>query len=251
MIRMKNWVLVMVLLLSGANFGFSQVELSTEETKKEKKKEKKEKKERVKDNTTSVFGTANWSFTTRKLESNDGLFGDSLGKRADEKGLGTWSFELGFRNKLHKYLSFEGGISYMKNGESYSMEESDTAYAYETRYSYVGMPIKLYFTYGDKVKLLAGGGVVPQMLVGYKQDREWKTTLGSSGSETVKTKIDYSSFVISAVVNVGIQVNLGGNWSALFVPEYKIQLTSSMIKTADYKHYGRSLGFNFGVIVDL
>ncbi|MDX2361117.1 MAG: hypothetical protein QNK23_09940 [Crocinitomicaceae bacterium] len=247
--NIKSWLLIGVLMLIAVNSSYAQVEISAESTKKEKKK--KDRGERTKDNGTSVFGTVNWSYTTRKLVENDGLFGKPLGERAYETNLNTWSFELGLRNKLNQYLSWEGGISYMKNGESYSYEGADSTYSYETRYSYVGMPLKLLFTYGEKIKLIVGAGVVPQMFVGYKQDREWTTTLGSSSDEEFKTKTGYSSFVISAVMNVGIQVNLGGRWSALFMPEYKIQLTSSDDKSSAYKHFGRSLGFNVGLVLDL
>lgn len=229
----------------------SQIELSKETTKEKKEKDKKEKKEVGKDNSTSVFLTSNWSYTTRKLIENDGLFGKPLNEREFESGSNAWSFELGLRNKIHKNVSWEGGISYMQNAESYSFESGDSSYSYRTRYAYIAMPVKLYYTYGESFKLLAGGGIVPQMFMGYKQVVSYKQSNGDEVSETVKLKSGYNPFVVSAVLNIGTQINLGGNWSFLFVPEYKIQLTSSYAKNAAYKHYGRSLGFNFGFILDL
>jgi hypothetical protein len=235
--------------MTGAAFG--QVELSKETTKEKKAKEKKEKTEKKKDNATSVFLTANWSSTNRKLIENDGLFGKPLGEREFEKSSNAWSFELGFRNKIHKNISWEGGISLMQNAESYLFEGADSTYSYKTKYMYIAMPVKLYYTYGESFKLLAGGGIVPQMFLGYKQDIEYTNSLDETTTEEVKLKSGYSPFVISAVVNIGTQIKLGGNWSFLFVPEYKIQLTTSNEKNSAYKHYGRSLGFNFGLILDL
>ena len=126
--------------MTGAAFG--QVELSKETTKEKKAKEKKEKTEKKKDNATSVFLTANWSSTNRKLIENDGLFGKPLGEREFEKSSNAWSFELGFRNKIHKNISWEGGISLMQNAESYLFEGADSTYSYKTKYMNIIQTLK-------------------------------------------------------------------------------------------------------------
>ena len=53
---------------------------------------------------TSLYFNTNWSYTPRKLEVNEGLFGDSLGERANETAGNRWSFGLGFRNQIHKNI---------------------------------------------------------------------------------------------------------------------------------------------------
>ena len=246
-------VFSMVLMFVFTNFAFAQVEISKETTKEKKAKEKKKKAEREKDNSTSVFAIANWSYTSRKLIENDGLYGKPLGEREFEKSSNAWSYELGIRNKIHPNISWEGGIAFTQNAEKYSFEEVDTSYNYRTKYMYIAMPLKLYYTYGESFKLIAGGGIVPQMFVGYRQNVEYTTAENETITEELKTKVGYApnSFVLSAVVNLGAQVNLGGHWSLLIIPEYKVQLTSSYSKQDRYKHYGRSLGVNFGLIVDL
>ena len=229
---------------------FAQVELSKETTKKEKKKKVKSGPSE-KDGATSIFLTTNWSFTNSRLETNDGLVGDSLGSRANETGLNTWSFGIGFRNRLHKNFVLEGGVSFMRNGESYSFVEADTSYSYQTQYTYIAMPIRGMYSYGDKIEFLVGGGIVPQLFVGYKQDRQWTTSNNTDGSETFKTQNGFNTFLISAVINAGVQFKMSDSWSFLFLPEYKIQLNTSFVKLSPYKHFSRSLGFNFGLVVQL
>ncbi len=241
-----------ILIFSCLIFSFglnSQIELSKETTEKEKKK--KEQKEVKELSSTGAFLLTNWSSTSRKLTINEGLFADSLGSRAHEKSINLWSFGIGLRSQFHEYLAWEGGISYTQNGEQYRFEEADTMYSYQTRYSYIAMPIKLYFTYGDKFKLLAGAGIVPQMFVGYQQDVQWRDNEGMEDASKSKLKIGYNSFVISAVFNIGAQYQITRRIGVFVTPEYKMQLTSSYLKTDSYKHFGRSLGGNLGVIVNL
>jgi len=245
-------ILICSVYLLTAISGFTQVELSKETTKKEKQKKvtKSEKSEKEL-SSTGAFVLSNWSFTNRKLIENEGLFGDSLGYRANETGLNTWSFGIGLRSQFHSNFAWEGGISYMKNGEQYLYEEVDTMYSYRTKYTYFAMPIKLYFTYGEKLKFLAGVGVVPQMFAGYQQEVTWRDSEGKEESSSSKLKIGYNSFVISTVFNIGLQYDFTRRIGVFLMPEYRIQLTSSYLKTSSYKHYGRSLGGNIGLIINL
>lgn len=197
--------------------------------------------------TTSFFVIANWSNTFRKLEENDGLFGDSLGVRSDETSYNRWSFGIGFQSMLNNHLMFEAGMSYMRNGEQYSFSETDTSYIYKSQYSYIAMPIKLYYTFGDRFKVIVGGGVVPQMFMGYKQDLTWESKDQTKGSEITETNQGFNTFVLSTVVNLGIKYDYSPKMSLLFVPEYKAQLNSSFEKNNSFKHFGRSVGFNVGL----
>jgi hypothetical protein len=196
---------------------------------------------------TDVFVSANWSSTNRNLVENDGLFGEPLGLRADEVKLNVWSFGLGIRNRVHRYFTWEGGMSFIRNGESYSFEGSDSTFSYNTTYSYISMPFKGYFTYGKNIRVFAGGGVIPQMFLQYKQEQEWENSVNAKGDETIKTKSGYNSFVISLAANIGVQVSMGKNVSLFVMPEYRYQLTSTYEKTDEYKHFGRAFGLNMGL----
>ncbi len=201
--------------------------------------------------TTSFFAISNWSNTFRRLEENDGLFGDSIGARGDETAYNRWSFGIGIRSMLSKNFMFEGGMAYMRNGEQYSFSGADTSYTYTSQYSYISMPIKLYYTFGDKFKVLIGLGLVPQLFQGYKQNISWESTDNIEGSEEVKTKQGFNTFVISTVANLGVEYEYSPKMSVLLIPEYKIQLNSSLDKTDSYKHFGRSIGFNIGLTYKL
>lgn len=229
----------------------AQVELSKETSKEEKKK--KEKKEYVSDGTTEVFLLLNGSFTTRKLVPNEGFFGDSLGERANETGLGTLSYGIGIRNEISEHFKWEGGISFLQNGEKYSFnsEVNDSSYAYDYTYRYIGMPIKLYYTYGNSIQLMAGVGVLPQMFIHQRQRVQYTTAENDSFEEELKTKIGFNSFVMSTVFNLGASFKLGESWSITVLPEYRLQLSSSLAKNAPYKHYGRALGLNLGITLHL
>lgn len=251
-LRIVFCFLVFVMTSSFVN---AQVELSKETTVKAEKEQKvkKEKERRDKDSlsATSLYFNTNWSYTPRKLVENEGLFGKPLGERENETPGNKWSFGLGFRNQLHKNIALEGGIAFMRNAEKYSFEGVDTAYSYKTEYSYIAMPIKVYYTYGKSIKLLAGIGITPQMFVRYKQDREWKTSEGKEESETFKTTTGFNSFTISGTVSAGVQFELGKRVAVQLIPEYRIQFTSSNNDKNAYKHYARALGINAGLVIKL
>ncbi len=203
------------------------------------------------DDATEVYFVSNWSRTSSILTESKGLSAKPLGEREFETSLDTWSFGVGYRTRVNKYLSVQGGISYLRNGESYTYETIDSLFTYNTTYAYIAMPVKVLFTYGNEIKLLAGGGVNPQLFSGYRQDQEWKTKTNATGDETIKRKNGYSSFVLSASLNIGVQLKFSEKWALLFMPEYRIQLTDSYLENDAYDHFGRALGFDLGLTMYL
>ena len=254
---MKETKLVLLVALVVSHFSlFAQVELGgepEEKPKKEKVKEEKvkEEKEVVKDGNTEVFLVTNWSRTSRVLEINEGPFGDSLGLRAFEDPSSNWSFGIGFRSALNRHFSLQAGVSFIRNSESYIFEETDTLFKYNTTYSYIAMPIKGLYTLGNELKLLIGGGITPQLFTSYIQEQEWRDKVDATGDETIKQKNGYSTFVLSAAINVGVQYQFSENFSILFMPEYRIQLTDSYVVTDSYNHFARALGFDLGLTFKL
>jgi hypothetical protein len=113
------------------------------------------------------------------------------------------------------------------------------------------MPVKVFFTYGEDIKLLAGGGLNPQLFSGYRQDTEVTTANNTTTKETVKLKNGFSTFVLSASLNLGVQVRFSDTWSLLVMPEYRIQLTDSFVVTDPYEHFSRALGFDVGLTMTL
>ena len=237
-------------------FSFSQIvigekveEVKTTDVKEEKKV--REKKVIETDGINSVYFVTNWSSTNRTLIPNGDLFGKELGKRADETSLNTWSLGIGLRNRFGQHYFWDGGISYYRNGESYLFTDIDTMFAYQNFYSYIAMPLRVNAFIGNKYKLSAGGGLVPQMFSSFRQEQQWETTTQSKGSETVKTKSGYSSFVLSGIVNIGLTMDFDNGWTLLVSPEFRWQFTSSYTKIAPYVHKGQAYGITFGLIRNL
>ena len=200
--------------------------------------------------TAEFFVLANRSKSHRKLienPANGGVFAEPLDERENEESLNVWSLGVGIRDRILPHLTWEGGITYFQNGESYLFESSDTLHSYESTYKYIGMPIKAYYTYGNDVRLYVGGGIVPQLFTRYEQDRRWENAANTKTQETYTTQNGYRSFVLSAVANIGVQLNMGRNVSILVVPEYRLQLISSNVDTSPYAHFGRSMGVNMGL----
>lgn len=254
---MKETKLLLLVALVVSHFSiFAQVELGGEPEEKPKKEKVKDEevkveKEVVKDGNTEVFLLTNWSRTSRVLEINEGPFGDTLGQRAFETGANNWSFGIGFRSAINQHFSLQAGVSFIRNGESYTFEEPDTLFTYTTTYSYISMPIKGLYTLGNEVKLLVGGGITPQLFTSYLQEQEWRDKVDATGDETIKQKNGYSTFALSAAINVGVQYQFSKNFSLLFMPEYRIQLTDSYVVTDSYNHFARALGFDLGLTFKL
>jgi opacity protein-like surface antigen len=245
---------VVVCLLLNVSSVQSQIEITKETTKTEDKERKAEKEKKEKSTSTSgatsIYFNTNWSYTTRRLIENDGLFAEPLGERANETPSNNWSFGLGFRASLHKNVLLEAGLALVQNGERYSFEDVDTMFSYRTTYSYISIPVKLLYTYGDGVKLLAGVGITPQMFMRYKQEQDWTTSNGTNESEIVKATSGFNNFALSATLSLGVQFKIADRWGLQVVPEYRMQLNSSYSKNDGYKHYATAFGGNIGLVFD-
>ena len=250
--KMKKVFWVFCLLI-GANTAFGQIEISYDEDTDADTIQLEEAvmiPSRVYGGT-EVIAYANWSRTNRVLTVNEGLFADTLGERSNELGLDIWSFGVGFRSQITNHLTWQGGIALTRNGETYDFQGTDTAFSYQTRYTYVTMPIKLFYTYGNRYKVYAGGGVIPQMFYAYRQDQQWTTTKNATDEETIKARNGYNSFVMSFAFNVGFQMYTKKNMSIFVEPEYRYQFINSYEKTDGLRHYGRAFGVNLGLTYTL
>jgi hypothetical protein len=189
----------------------------------------------------------------RKLTSNEAPFGAPLGIRSDETTLKTWSFQGGVRNRVNKYLSYDVGLALDRFGESYSYEDSETdsTLDYTSRYSYVALPVKFLATFGKDFRFFAGGGVEPQLLAGYSQERDWTTELNSNENETVKRTEGISQFGFGVLATCGFQWRLGRSTSVYCMPTWMWNLTNTYDDQADYEHKARSFNLKFGLAFHL
>lgn len=243
---MKHILVVASLLIFSSIY--AQIEIDSKDEIKQKEKAPK-----VADTilSTEVFVYSNWSRTNRSLTENEGLFGDTLGERANETGLDIWSFGIGLRSQFHKYLAWEGGISMIRNGEQYSFSDTDTSYQYENRYTYIGMPLKVSFMYGNTFQLIASAGIIPQMFVRYSESIGYVDSENNSDQFTNTFSSGYNTFVLSTVFNIGGQVSLGDKLKIFAIPEYRLQLNSSYREIDPYIHKARAFGVNLGLTYKL
>lgn len=239
----------------------AQVVVGGEEKSNDQPKEKdetlvelKNKKEREVSGTSAVYFFLSRAYNNRILESNGSLFGDSLGERADETGLKTVCFGLGIRNQIKNNFYFGGGLSLYNNGESYTYEEEDTLFNYQSRYAYVGMPLFLEYNVGKTLQFIGTVGLVPSMFIRYKQDQNWRNPQNVEGDTLIKYRNgnqDFNTFVMSGFVSAGVALQLSPYTSFYVKPEYRFQFNSSYSKINPYIHKARAFSVNFGFIYQL
>jgi len=203
------------------------------------------------DGSTEVFFSSAWSNSYRKLIPNEDFLPKELGIRADEAPLKIWSYGVGFRSYVHKHIVFEGGLSLLRNGESYSFKGEDSTFTSKSIYTYVSVPIRLQYVIGDQIRFFAGGSFFPEIINRYKETSEWTNSKNETKSIVSKDKQALNSMVFSAGLNAGVQAKLGKYMSVFVMPEYRWQLTSSYTKLNYYKHFARVFSVNFGLIYQL
>ncbi|MES2799340.1 MAG: hypothetical protein V4638_04935 [Bacteroidota bacterium] len=229
-------------------YSSGQIDLNDVADKQKKEKVKKEASLK----STAIYLGANWSYCFRSLEVNEGLFGEPLGDRENEKYLSTFSYSIGLQNQINNFLFWDGGISLAVNGEQLTTTMNDTTTNRKTQYRYLMMPLRINAFYENKVRISGGLGVAPQLFLNSKEFVEItnNTTENSSTSES-KNKNGFNAFAVSAIFNAGLSVPLSKSFSFWLSPEVRIQLNSSYAKTQPYIHKGRAFGLNFGFLMKL
>jgi hypothetical protein len=256
--EIRKYIIVLFALLTSPIL-FSQILSGDEPKKEEKPKKEVEEKINVKptremDNQSSVYLNTNWSNTSRKLVTNEGLFAQEIGDRANETNANFWSFGLGIRTDLNKNFRFSIGLGYLRNGEKYSFVGEDSTFNYTSTYRYISMPLVLDFVFGKKLKFNFGAGIVPQMMMSYTQDQTWTNSVDAKGEFKDKRKgtdQGFNQMLVSAVVNAGVQYKYGQFWSIYFMPEARFQLPNTYSKNEPYDQKAIAIGFNLGLSYQL
>jgi len=254
---MRHILISFVFINILTSFSFGQILVGgNQPTAKEKKAKVTTQKNKISDSTifnTKVFLGAGVGSTFRSLKPNSNeLFADSLGARANETARTGWNFNLGFTTDLNKYLMMEGGVSYFFNGEKYNFQDTDTSHTYDSKYSWIGVPLKLHFKYDiKKFRISLGAGVIPQMQLKFRQESTTVDRLNMSTENSLKTTHGMNSFSISAIGTLGFHYNITRRFGAYLNVDYRRQLTSSYQKTNPYNHqgtaFGGTIGFTFGI----
>jgi opacity protein-like surface antigen len=185
----------------------------------------------------------------RTLLSNDNFLPTPLGERANEIPLSTWSHQIGICVGLSRFVYFDGGVSWMQNGEAYTFEslDSDSSFNYQTRYRYLALPLQLKMAFGDQFKFYGGIGIVPGLYQDYKQDLEWTNPLGAKYDDVVKINNNMNSFQFSGLGSVGIEAQLDNNYTIRFGALYRRQFNNSYNPYDAYVHKSFGWGLNLGL----
>lgn len=248
---MKQILILLFFINILTSFGFGQIQIGGDQPKD--KKEKKEKTKAITNDSVvydlKVFLGTTYSSTFRTLEPNhkNELFSDSLGIRADEVNRTAWSFHLGFTSDISSHFMWEAGISFLQNGERYSFSDVDTSHVYDSKYSWLGVPLKIYFKHDfNKFRLQIGVGVIPQMQMKFNRTDTYKDVEGTESTIKTKTINGMNTFGVSAVGNIGFHYAVTNRFGFYAQFEYRHQLTSSYLKTYPYIHRGTAIGANVG-----
>jgi len=185
----------------------------------------------------------------RSLLSNDNFLPTPLGERANEIPLSTWSHQIGICVGLSRFVYFDGGVSWMQNGEAYTFEslDSDSSFNYQTRYRYLALPLQLKMAFGDQFKFYGGIGIVPGLYQDYKQDLQWTNPLGAKYDDVVKINNNMNSFQFSGLGSVGIEAQLDNNYTIRFGALYRRQFNNSYNPYDAYVHKSFGWGLNLGL----
>lgn len=203
---------------------------------------------------TQVYYELNITRSYRDLNPNAAYLFLPLYDRAKEVPTTLCSYGLGLITGLNPWLRFEGGLTFLQNGEAYSFvsAENDSTYAYKSRFRYIGMPLSLNLQYGKKFRVFGGAGINPLLFVKFKQTQEWNTETGSSyDAKLIEKNNGYQSFILQTFGQIGIQYSNPEGLGIMGKIIYRHQLTNSYATISDYTHKAFGWGFSLAVTKDL
>ena len=198
----------------------------------------------------TAFIGAGYSIGSHKIEPNGDLFGRPLGIREDEKMVNRWTYQIGIRNRVHRFLSVEAGLSIDRYGESYEFksETTDSTYSYDRKYNMLALPIQVYFTYGTQVQFLAGAGIQPYIPLSLKTQTTITDSLGRDVSpEDLKTIEGMNSAGINLLFSAGVQYRFSKYASVYLIPSYSLGLTNIYGKQEPHKEWLNALNIRVGM----
>nr|WP_294861130.1 hypothetical protein [uncultured Fluviicola sp.] len=198
----------------------------------------------------TAFIGAGYSIGSHKIEPNGDLFGRPVGLRADEKMVNRWTYQVGVRNRIHRFFSIEAGLSIDRYGESYKYESptTDSAYSYDRKYNMLALPVQVYFTYGKRIQFLAGAGIQPYIPLSLKT----KTTIldlhGNNVSpDPTRTIEGLNSAGINLLFSAGVQYRFSKFASVYLIPSYSKGLSNIYGKQEPHKEWLNALNIRFGM----
>lgn len=197
----------------------------------------------------TVYGGVGIAKTFRILKENEAPFGDPVGTRANETEVRLWTYQLGVRNRFAKSWSYDAGLMIDRYGEDYSYDHptTDSSFSYQNRYSFVAVPIQLFYTYGKDFRWFVGGGIQPMLVTGFNYTQQDADSLGNETETEYATLEGLNGIGFNLIASAGVQWRWNQAMSVYFCPSYAYGLVNTFDKQEPYKHYVRGLNFKFGL----
>lgn len=183
----------------------------------------------------------------RTLAVRQGLFGEPLGFRENERTLWTRSFELGYRVLMNKTLMMELGAEYNQIGFQYTSGETDSFLLYKKVKQYITVPIKAVFQWGNTFVIQGSVGLAPKMFLASQFTSIVKDEFDKEIETKQTIKDDYNYFNVDAIVNFGVRWNLSRNIGLYFVPEFRYGLLDTYQKQQPHVQHNYGLYVRWGL----
>ncbi|MBD3637081.1 MAG: hypothetical protein HUJ25_07010 [Crocinitomicaceae bacterium] len=255
MLRWKK----MLLLLTFVSF-MSQIHAqivtgneNKETEKEEPTKEKKEKKPREKVSRDSLTGTTYYltglyTFGHRYFQDNSisQSYSEWENQLPGQSGGGSFGILFPITNAL----SMDLGFTFFGHTEQYlySDEVSDSTFSYSNTYVHIGMPVKLRYTYGDKLQVFGFAGLTPLNVVNIRYNENYTRANGTTVEKDVEVIKEDKLAIFNLMASAGIGLTYNFEWFGITLyPEYRHHLfnTYNSQRPFDHKMYG--LGVNLGL----
>ena len=185
------------------------------------------------------------AFRTFKDESSNKKYS----KRLDEKAISTSGIEIGKIIKINQQFNFSIGVTFFGGGESYQYSDNvtDSTFYYKNVYHQIGIPIRLNFEMGNKVKGFVFAGVVPASILHRRYESNYTDEKGKIFENEIETfKNDLAMFQISGSFGGGIKYSFK-NTTLYAMGEYRPYFSNTYTGLF-LSHQMRLIGGSFGMI---
>lgn len=196
-----------------------------------------------------LFLGAGYQVASHRLESNTNAFGKPLGMRADEKMENQLTVQLGIRNRFHKFFTIEAGLLLDRYGQLYTFnaQSTDSSYHYVRNYTFIAVPVQLYFTAGNSFQFMLGVGLQPEIPVKMKLETTIGDSLGNQSTTTVNKKESLNPIGISFLASGGFQYHITNQFGVYLLPSYIMGLSNIYTKQQPHKEWLDGFNVKFGI----
>lgn len=222
--------------------------MGSDEEKKEKPKKVKKEFNRDSLNGSTYYLTGMYTYGHRSFTDNSPY--STYETWNDQTAGSSGGITLGLLMDLNKNFSLDMGISYFGQKENYNFDDpdSDSTYFFSNTYMQLGVPIKLRYTYGDRLQIFGFVGLTPLNLLNVRFNESYNTKQGLSIiSETELIKEKLSTFNLQTNAGFGMTYNLDWVGFTLY-PEFRYNVINTYNpKTRPVEHNMFGLAVHAGM----